>query len=126
MTQAIRMIGHLDRGLATRAQRAMVDGMLGQSLELLGHSRANDAALAVSNDVHVGIHDAHVLAATGRAERANRWLPHRNPRHEIVVGDEPDDLVFGMAAACQRRAGASDSRHLEKSSSVHLSSDRPP
>ena len=119
MSQAIRVIGHFDRRLPTRAQSAMVDGMRRQAFELLGDGGADDAALAVSDDIHVGVQNAHVQAAAGRAERADRRLPGRNARHELVIGDEPDDLVLGMTATGQRRARPRNRGDLEKPTSIH-------
>ena len=119
VAEAIRVIGHLDRGLAACAQPAAVDRMCRQSFELLRDRRTHDTALAVANDVHVRVHHAYLEAAAGRTERADRRLPRRHAGHEVVVRDEPDDLVFGMTAVRQRRAGAGDRRHLEEPSSIH-------
>ena len=117
--QPIRMVGDLDAGLASSAKGALIDRMGRRALEFLGHAHLHDAEPAVSDDFGVGLHDAHLQAAAGLAERADAWLPFRDTRHELIIGNEANELVLRGATAGERGGRAAHGRELDERASVH-------
>ena len=90
----IRVVRHLDGRLAARTEPALVDRVRRAAFELLGREDPDDAGLSVPHDIRVGVHHADGQAASSRAQRADARLPHRDARHDVLVGHEPDELVL--------------------------------
>src|SRR5207253_4286619 len=125
LRDAIGVIRDLDRRLPARAQSAAADGILRQPFDLLRDVRADDAALAVSNGLDVGVHHARVDGASGAAHRADARLPCRDPGNDVFLGNEADQLMLRVAAARERRARTGDRRQLDEIASVHRSPRSP-
>src|SRR5688572_24815431 len=112
------MIGDLDGSLTARAQLALADRILGIALELLRQAHANDAGLAVAEHFRVAFHHARDHAAAGVTQRTHARFEGGNAWNKIVLRNETDDLVFGVAARRQRGAGAGDRRELDEVATV--------
>jgi hypothetical protein len=119
LRDAIRMVGHLDRRLAARAEPPVIDGMVGAPLELLGRVDLHDPGLPVAHDVLVGVHHANREPAPGWTQRADPGFPRRDARIDIFVRHEADELVFRAAATDERSARAGDCGELDEISAVH-------
>lgn len=117
--EAVRMIGHLDRGLAARAQLALADRILGIAFELLGQAHADHAGLAVAENLRIAFHDSRDHAAAGVAQRADAGFPGGNAGHQILFRNEANDLVFGITARGERGSGAGNGGELDEISAVH-------
>ena len=101
----VGMIEPLERGLATHAERAGVDGMIGVPLEL------DDATFAIARDD----------AASGRALAAHGGEPGCDTRHELLVGHHQRQYRLArLLAASGRGRGARHRDDLEEVASVHL------
>src|SRR5262249_16213994 len=105
--------------LAARAQAAPADRIRREPLELLRDAHLHDSRLAVARRLDVGLHHPHVHRAPGAARRADARLPFGDAGHEILAGNEANDLVLRVAAARQRGAGPGDRRQLDEIASIH-------
>src|SRR3989442_11418294 len=98
------MVEPLERRLAPRAERALVQGVVGVSLEL------HDAALAVLRDD----------AAAGRAFATHGREPRGDARHDLLVRhDQGQDGLRRPLAAAGGGRGAARRDDPEEVSSVH-------
>ena len=109
----------LNGRLSARARSTMADRVRGIALELLRDTHPHHAGRPVANDLDVGLHHTDAQAAAGATQRTDARFPFGNARHELVVGHEANQLVLGVAAAGERRAGAGDGRQLDEGPSVH-------
>ena len=119
--EAIGMIENLKTGLASRAELASVNGMLGIALELFRQAHFDDAGLTIANDFRVALHHPHQRAAAGRAQRAHAGLPSGDSGDEIFVGNETNQLVLGAAARLEGRERSRESRNFEEVTPLHMS-----
>ncbi len=119
--QAIGMIENLKTGLASRAELAAVNRMLGIALELFRQTHLDDAGLTIANDFRVALHDPDQRAATGRAQRAYAGFPSGDSGDEIFVGNETNQLVLGAAARLEGRERSRESRNFEEVTPFHFS-----
>ena len=101
----VRMIEALERSLASQAERARVDRVVGVPLEL------DDAPLAIARDD----------AAAGRALPAHGREPGGNTRHELLVRHhQRKNGLAGLLASAARGGRAGHRDDLEEVASVHL------
>ncbi len=121
LNQPIGVIRDLDRRLAARTQRALADRMRRVAFELLREAHRHHAALSVTDDVGVALHHAHGRAAAGAADRADAVFEFGDPRRQIFVGHEANELVLGAArrAGRDRRGSARDGGELDERSAIH-------
>ena len=119
LREPIGVIGDLNGCLPARTQTAMVDRMIRLPFELLRGTDLHDALLAVADNVGLGFHHADREPAAGAAQRTHARLPLRHAGHELLVGNEANELVLGMAAARERRARAGDRGELDEIAAVH-------
>ena len=119
MADAIRMIGDLHASLPSHAQLALVDRMGRIPFELLRNGSFDHTGLSVSNDLDVALHDADEQAASRRAERAHTRFPFCEARRDVLIRDEPDQMVLRTTAAGECRAGPGDRRQLDEIATVH-------
>ena len=119
LRDAVRVVGHLNRCLPSRAQPAVIHRVLGGALQLLRRVDAHEAGLPVAHHVAVRVHHAHGQAAARRAHRTDARLPGRLARNDVLVGHEPDQRVLGTAAARQRGGGAADGSELDEGAAIH-------
>src|SRR5206468_9900769 len=94
LREAIGVIRDLNRCLTAHAQLALTDWILGSAFELAGEPHAHHARLAVAHDLGVAFDDAPGETAAGATERTDARLPFGHAGHEILIGDESDQLVF--------------------------------
>ena len=113
------MIGDLNRCLTARAESAVVDRVVRLSFQFLGDAHLDDAGLTVADGLDVRFHHPRHHAAAGAAERAHARLPFGDARHEIVVRNESNELMLGIATARKRGGGAGDGGQLDEISTVH-------
>ena len=119
-TDSIGVIGDLNRGLPARTKAAAIERVRRIAFELLRHVHPDDPGLALSRDLGVGFHDADVQAASRRAGGADARLPLRDARHQVLVRNEPNQLMFGIPAARERRGSPADGRELDERAPIHM------
>src|SRR6185295_14114074 len=104
LRDAIRVVGDLDARLAARTEPALVDRMRRAAFELLGGEDAHDSGLPVPHRIRVGVHYADGQPASSRAQRTDARLPHRDARHDVLVGHEADERRRWVATTRERGA----------------------
>ena len=97
----------------------VVDRVIGSALQLFHRRNPLDARLTAGRHFRIGVHDADRQSAPCLAERTDARLPDRDPGHDVLVGQEPDELIFRIAAAGKRCAGAGDRRELDERPAIH-------
>ena len=103
--EAVGVIEALERRLPARAERALIDGVLGVALEL------DHPPFAVPGED----------PAAGRALAADGGEPGGDPGNELLVRNhEGQERLGGLAAAPHRRAGPRGRHDLEEVASVHI------
>ena len=119
LNDAVRVIGHLNRGLTSGAESALTDRVRGKSFELLRHAHPDDALLAVAGHLDIGLHDAHVEAAPAAAEGAHAGLPLSDARNQFLVGNKANELVLRHATTGKRGRSPANRGELDESTSIH-------
>ena len=123
LRDAIRVVGHLNRRLSARAERAAVDRMHRAAFELLGGQDLHEARLPAADHIGLRVHHPNREPAPRRAQRAHAGLPHRLAGNDVLVRDEADQRVLRAPAARERGAGARYRRELDERSAVHYEAD---
>src|SRR5580704_15849861 len=75
------MIEHLQRGMASRAKFAAVDGVFRIAFELFRQAHFDNTGAAVAHDFSVAFHHSHERAATGITQSADARFPGRDSRN---------------------------------------------
>src|SRR5207249_4060194 len=112
-----------NRRLTAGAQLPLADRMRWVAFELFRKPHPHDAGLAdplTADDFRVAFHHADEDAATGLTQRAHARLPFRDAGHVLLFGNEADDLVLGITAACERGARAGDGGQRDERSAIHF------
>src|SRR5439155_7175001 len=119
LRDAIRVIGDLNRRLTAHAQFALADRIAGIAFELPRQSHLHDARLSVANDFRVAFHDTYGQPAAGLTQWADARLPFGHTWHELIVGNESNQVSLRAAARGQRRGGAGDCRQFDEVAAIH-------
>ena len=117
---AIGVIGDLGRRLSARAKFSAVDRMIGIAFQLFRQAHSGEAQLSVAQDLHLTVHDACDQPAARRTKRTNAGPPYRGARHDPVFGNETNEMIFGIAAAGERRAGSGEAGNFDELAPIHI------
>jgi hypothetical protein len=90
MPDSVRVISHLQAGLAPRAQLSTAHWVFGITRQFLGQPHFDCPELAVLHNLSFAFHHTHLDSAACIALRTNGWLPDSDTRYKIFFGDEPN------------------------------------
>src|SRR5262249_48948328 len=96
-----------------------VDRMIGIAFQLFGQTHSGETQLSIAQDLHITVHNACDQPAARRTERTNAGPPYRGARHDPVFGNETNKVIFGIAAAGERRAGSGETGDFDELAPIH-------
>ena len=114
LSDAIGVVGDLNRRLSSRAESAAIDRMVLAPLELFRCQDLHDPGLSIANGVGLRVHDAHRQSARRWTQRAHARFPDRLSGNNVFVRQEPDQLVVWITTAGERSRGAGNRRQLDE------------
>src|SRR6476660_242758 len=100
------MIRHLDSGLAAYAKFALADRVCGIAFEFFRETHFDEAGLTVADDFGFPLHDSNEYSTARRAQGADARFPGGDSRDDLFLGNEANDVIFRIAATCERCTGA--------------------
>ena len=119
MFDAVGIEGDLQPCLASRAQLAVVNGVLRIAFQFLGQPHFHNAELTVPDNLGVAFHNANLKAATRGALGADGRLPNGHAGNQGLVGNKANKPIRLVATACQRTACTADRGKFQKRSPFH-------
>src|SRR5262249_23112250 len=106
MSDSVGVIRDLDCSLSAGAKFSLIDRILRIALQLLRERDLGNPALSVTNHFGIALHHSYADTATGGAQRTNTRLPDGDAGHKPIFRGEADEVIFGISAAREGRAGA--------------------
>ena len=89
------------------------------AFEFLSEADLHEARLPVANDLGIAFRDSNQHSAAGRTKGTDAGFPLRDAGDQVFLRHEANELIFRIAAARERGAGAGDRRELDEVAPFH-------